>query len=568
MAALVEPASSSRFSSVSSWRDRVSSLTWNAAFVRGITAEQMVWGFVILGIVARLLRFLLRCPLWPDEGFLAASLLDRGYLELLEPLEYHQVAPFLYMWAQLTIVKLLGFNEWTLRLFSFVCGISSLLLFRHLAGRLLGGASYVWAVALFAVAYPLYRYSSEAKPYGTDVLVTTLLVTLAVRWWQAPLERRWGWILLAVTPVCIFLSYPAVFVAGGVSLALAAVLVRDRDLRGGVMWIAYNAILIASFAGLYVLSAQKQAASEGYMVDGWNHTFPPRDSIGNLAVWLLRAHTSDSLAYPLGGANFASSLTSLWCLAGAVVLWKKRHFPLALICIAPAALNLIAAAMQRYPYGGHIRFALYAAPLVCLLVGMGAVKLIELLTRDEARQNRIAAGWMAFFALIACGEIMMLQIRPYKTEEFLNARSLAQSLWGDLASHGELVCLKTDLNLEFEPLQFEWGKSCLYLCNQRIYSPRHAEGMSPRWDKVSRDWPLLCVEYRSKTDPSCTYLRQNWLAEMQPRYELVRQTEIPEATWDARGRKREGLSHIVVYEFVPRDTPAALARQPEVAPTR
>ncbi len=568
MAAPVEPASTSRFPSVSNWREGLGSLAWNAEFMHGITAQRMVWGFVILGLVARLLRFLLRCPLWPDEGFLAASLLDRGYLELLEPLEYHQVAPFLYMWVQLTIVKLLGFNEWTLRLFSFVCGISSLLLFRHLAGRLLTGASYVWAVALFAVAYPLYRYSSEAKPYGTDVLVTTVLVTLAVRWWQAPQERRWAWILLTVTPVCVFLSYPAVFVAGGASLALAAVLVRERNLRSGLLWAAYNAILIASFAGLYVLSAQKQAQAEGYMVDGWDHTFPPRDSIGNLIVWLLRAHSSDALAYPLGGANYASALTSLWCLAGAAVLWKKRQLPLALICFAPAALNLVAAAMHRYPYGGHIRFALYAAPLVCLLVGMGAVKLLELLTRDEARQNRIVAGWLVFFALIACGEITMLQIRPYKTEEFLNTRNLAQSLWGDLASHGELVCLKTDLNLEFEPLQFEWGKSSLYLCNQRIYSPRHAAGKAPQWDKISRDWPLLCVEYRLKKDPNSTYLRQNWLAEMQPRYELVGQTEIPEATWDPRGQRREGLSHIVVYEFVPRETPTAIARQIKSAPSR
>jgi polar amino acid transport system permease protein len=47
-----------------------------------------------------------------------------------------------------------------------------------------------------------------------------------------------------------------------------------------------------------------------------------------------------------------------------------------------------------------MRFALYAAPLVCLLVGLGAVKLLELLTRDLGRQHRVVAAFLAFFALV------------------------------------------------------------------------------------------------------------------------------------------------------------------------
>ena len=84
-----------------------------------------------LGIAARCMRMALRLPLWPDEAFLSASLIDRGYAGLLEPLEYHQVAPFLFMWVQLTFVKLVGFTEFALRMFPFLCGIGSLFLFRR-----------------------------------------------------------------------------------------------------------------------------------------------------------------------------------------------------------------------------------------------------------------------------------------------------------------------------------------------------------------------------------------------------------------------------------------------------
>ena len=67
---------------------------------------------MIVGVVLRLTRYLLRFPLWEDEAMLSANLLDRGYGGLLQPLHYCQVAPTLFLWGQLTLVKLLGFNEY------------------------------------------------------------------------------------------------------------------------------------------------------------------------------------------------------------------------------------------------------------------------------------------------------------------------------------------------------------------------------------------------------------------------------------------------------------------------
>ena len=44
-----------------------------------------LWGFTTLGIVLRLLVYLLRLPIWTDKAKLATSLLDRGYRGLAEP---------------------------------------------------------------------------------------------------------------------------------------------------------------------------------------------------------------------------------------------------------------------------------------------------------------------------------------------------------------------------------------------------------------------------------------------------------------------------------------------------
>ncbi|MGA2621995.1 MAG: glycosyltransferase family 39 protein, partial [Thermoguttaceae bacterium] len=362
----------SRMSSSSPARDRPSS-----AF-----CDRWIWGLLLLGVAVRSVRYLLRFPLCADETLLAVNFLDRGYLDLLRPLDYAQVAPLLFLWAELTVIKLLGFSEYSLRLLPFVCSLASLLLFRRLVRLLLRGSAAVLAVAIFAVSYSCIRYSAEAKPYGSDVLVSLVLLTLAVRWWRTPGENRWLWLLTALAPLAVGLSYPAVFVAGGVSLAVAAVLWSSSVRRGWRPWLAYNAALAASFGGLYLLCTRGQAQAElELMVGLWQSAFPPLDSIGRFLAWLAAAHTGSLVAQPIGGEHYGSTLTFLLCAVGMAALVRRGRYRLLLLCAAPPALNFLAALLRRYPYGGHVRLAMYLAPIVCLLAGLGAAVVLEAFRR-------------------------------------------------------------------------------------------------------------------------------------------------------------------------------------------
>src|SRR2546428_764329 len=78
---------------------------------------QVTWAFVALGVISRVWRYALRFPLWGDECYVAVNFLERGYLDLLRPLDYGQVCPLLFLWIELSVVKLCGFTEWSLRLF-------------------------------------------------------------------------------------------------------------------------------------------------------------------------------------------------------------------------------------------------------------------------------------------------------------------------------------------------------------------------------------------------------------------------------------------------------------------
>lgn len=531
------------------------------------TIARTVWGFLILGTVIRLARYLLCFPLWGDESFVAANFLERGYADLLRPLDYHQVCPPLFLWAELTCVRLVGFSEYGLRLFPCVVSIASLFLFRHLAGLLLRGIPLVLAVAIFAVAYFPIRHGAEVKPYASDLFASLVLVTLACQWLAQPQRNGWLWALAGAVGVAVGLSYPAVFVAGGISLALAWPVWKSRSRQTMLAWIVYNVVLVATFLTVLVVVSGAQYEREstaGQMHAYWQEAFPPWQEPLALVGWLIDTHTSFTFAYPIGGKRGGSALTTLAFLVAVVVLYRRRGAPVTSVFVLPFALALVAAAMHRYPYGGSARVMLYLAPLICLMAGLGGAVLIATARRPQVR-FRIAGGVLIAMVVLGLSSIVRDLVQPYKTVYDQNDRWFAYWLWNDKAHDAQLVCVKTDLGKDFYPLNYEWGHSAQYLCNQRIYSARHRQGSGPPdWDAVTHERPLRCVIYNmyGLTRQEDDYAE--WLASMGQRFTLADQQVhlVNPGTMYAE--------RFEILEFVPRagDESAELARQREAASTR
>ena len=133
-------------------------------------------GLCMAGCILRVVTFALNFPLWGDEAFVAVNLITRGYRDLLRPLDYGQICPLLFLWLELTAVKLFGFSEWSLRLIPTLCSVASVFLFAHMAGRVTRGPARLLAVAIFAVAYYPIRHGAEVKPYSTDLLAALILL--------------------------------------------------------------------------------------------------------------------------------------------------------------------------------------------------------------------------------------------------------------------------------------------------------------------------------------------------------------------------------------------------------
>ena len=231
---------------------------WDDFVLDGRRLDRAVLAFVVLGVLLRVGHYLTNYPLWGDEAFLALSFLRRGYLDLLSPLEYGQICPILFLWAELTAVKLFGFSEMSLRLCPLICGVASVFLFRHLAGRVLKGPALLMAVAIFAVSVHPIRHSADAKPYASDLLVALGLVALAIEWCRSSERTVWLWMLVGFAPIALAASYPAVLVAVGIALALAPSVWRARRRAPRIALAAYAMVVATTFVALFAGFVHRQ----------------------------------------------------------------------------------------------------------------------------------------------------------------------------------------------------------------------------------------------------------------------------------------------------------------------
>ena len=379
--------------------------------------KPILGAFIFLGLLLRTVRYLACYPLWSDEAFVAANFIRRGYLELLKPLDYGQICPILFLWPVRAIVGLFGFSEGSLRLFPLLCGFLSLGLFVKLSSKLLSGLPLVFAVSIFAVSAGPIRYSSEVKPYASDLLAALLLLNPALGWLQDRSRTASLWWLAALTPLALTLSHPAIFVAAGISLGMALSIWKAHDRRVLVPFVIFNAAIVVLFPALYFLVMLPQNSVLPYWREGyWENGFPPVRQPLLLIRWLIEAHTSKMLAYPGGGPRGASILTSLLLLAGSISLWKGGKRPALIVLLAAFGFTLIAATLRKYPYGNESRHMQYVAPAICLLAGLGLDVMIRALFKPSYRR-RISALVLA--VMFAGGLTYFGKIRDAALHQFL-----------------------------------------------------------------------------------------------------------------------------------------------------
>jgi 4-amino-4-deoxy-L-arabinose transferase-like glycosyltransferase len=408
----------------------------------------LFWAALGVGILARSVRYLPNWPLWGDEAALAYSFPNRDFLALLGPLEYCQVASVGYLWAVKAAISLGGFHALAMRSVAIFCSVAALLILYRVVRQMNAGTAGLLAVAVLAVSHYPIRHAAEIKPYATDLFVTTLLIAGAV----GTFRGRWSaaWALLLGMPFALLSSLPAVFVAGGIA---AAALPSVMERRSAAWWswlVAYGCVVAVSFVGMYKLILQPQLAAHGVnMSDHWASAFIDVSSPLAFGLWVLQTLTGVVFAYPIGGENGASIVSAVFFWIGLVTLWQRQQRSFVVLVLATVALALVAAALQKYPFGQHARIVQYFAPLACVPIGFGLARLIEVFNVNEERRERATRLVFLTLLLIGLGNVTKDLISPYYSRESREIETMARWVWTSYASEKTLVNTNAAWHAEF-----------------------------------------------------------------------------------------------------------------------
>lgn len=388
-------------------------------------------GAVTIGIAWRTARFLLQFPIWGDESFVCVNFLDNTFAGLIGPLRVGQICPLTFLWTELALYRWLGPSELAMRLLPYLMGLAALLLFWPLCRRALPPAPAALALSLLAVSYYPVRHAVEVKPYAEDLLAAIGLYLPAALYILNPRNTRWLIFLTCYVPLALVSSYPAVLVAGSLTIVFLPLVWRQARPAVTGWYIAYNVVLGAAFLANYFLVGKPQmtpneATPNNAFVSTWQEWFPAYDPL-SLLIWFLKAHTGNMVAYPIGGPNFLSSLTTLLCLVGGWAWWRAGNRHVLALFVWPFVLSMVAALLHKYPYGGSARVDQHLAPAICLLMGNGIAAVLRRSTRPARGEAPVVLTTALLVAFGAAGLLRDL-VKPYKTTAELWNRTFVEQL--------------------------------------------------------------------------------------------------------------------------------------------
>lgn len=385
-----------------------------------------------VAIALRLWNFAGGRSLFHDEVMVGLNIVHLPLTALFGELHFDQMAPVGWL-----VLEKLGFAVWPdldygLRFLSLVGGIATVLIFWRLARSTLEFPQAVLALALFALASNLIRYSAMVKPYIFDAMFSAAILAVAVRLVTEAHRRGERTLVLGLLGIaCIPLAFGGVFVLASTGLVLFTLAVTQRNWRWTAELMGVGLAWATLLAAVFLFSYGGHSATVGNMGQYWADAgaFAPVPTTREALAWyphqglrLLIFYHHSSLSPRLMAAVLGAV-----ALLGAIGLVRRQGWMqgwiLALL-LGPVLIALAASMARVYPLENRLQLAL-AVPLFILAahgVGMIAAMIAYRRLVLAALAVALLAGPLAFTASRAG------QTPPWAWEESKpNLDRLAQS---------------------------------------------------------------------------------------------------------------------------------------------
>ncbi len=358
---------------------------------------------LLIGILLRLIGFFRGTSFFLDELNVARNIAEKSYFELFFPLEYDQfLPPFL---AQLVKggAESFGYTELGLRLFPFIAGVGSMVLFYVLLRRFFKGFLLIYPLVLFVFNFYLYQQGLLLKQYPLDVLLAILWLLIAIENPHPKGKQVAG--LSVFGAISVWFSMPVVFVLSGVGIyflwkKVEGNLVYSNAKNGVFSEVSPLLFMISgwllSFGLLFWINLRHGIETEGLQLYHTEFFLEPPTSFANIEQsWGLFIGIFRAI---VGKTTIAIVWAILCFMLGIYHLFSKEK-PLLILLLLPI-LTCFFASMLHY-YSLIIRLTLFLFPNLVILMGFGVVFLVKKVDFKNKVLKRAAIFLILFFTIFS-----------------------------------------------------------------------------------------------------------------------------------------------------------------------
>ena len=217
----------------------------------------------ILGLYLRLDAFLLNNSFFTDEVLLFANVFSKSYIELFQPLQYFQSAPYIFLVLSKFISNNVGITELCLRFIPFLSSIISLFLFYKLS-LIVFKSKYTRYIALFTfgINYQLLFYTQTFKQYSSDVLIVILFLYLILKYFKDIHDIKQYTILGIISILGVFSSF-------SMFIFLPAVYLTILLVKKNILKLMYSALYPLAVSVVYYLFNLRIVSNSVYLHKYW-----------------------------------------------------------------------------------------------------------------------------------------------------------------------------------------------------------------------------------------------------------------------------------------------------------
>jgi len=313
---------------------------------------------ILIGLSLPIYQYFFNRSLWIDEAALALNIINRDFIELLQPLDYKQVAPIGFLYIEKLMTIFVGKNEFALRLFPLISHMASIILLYIVTMKLSKNRIIsLLTLALFSVDFILIRYATEVKQYSSDVLISLIILYSTI---SLSFDNRKSIIIYSlVGAISIWFSNASIVI-----LAVSALYIWyskiyiEKNYKIMIVFVIWG----LSFIIYYYLFILDHPSSQ-FMKSYWKTAFLPTNPLSHNFYHFLHIKIEAIFRYIL---RIEGNWIIPWgiFILGIILLIKSKKIKIVYFAIMPIVIHLFLSSLKLYPF--ETRLLLYISPMLII----------------------------------------------------------------------------------------------------------------------------------------------------------------------------------------------------------